>query len=48
MSLWPQQALVLVNDTAETTNDLLTFKNKIISKVQEKFGVILEQEPEIL
>ncbi len=48
MGLWPKQALVFVNEHAENTSDLLTFKNKIVSKVEEKFGVTLEQEPEIL
>lgn len=48
MSTWPAQALVLVNEHAKTTADLLSFKKKIVDKVQEMFGVTLEQEPELL
>ena len=48
MSVWPQQALVLINEKAHTTADLLAFKQKIVAAVQEKFGITLEQEPELL
>jgi len=48
MSTWPTQALVLVNEHAKTTADLLSFKQKIVDKVQELFGLTLEQEPELL
>lgn len=48
MATWPTQSLVLVNEGAHSTADLLKFKQKIVDAVQAKFGVTLEQEPEIL
>ncbi len=48
MALWPKHALVFVNEHAKKTSDLLSFKQKIVAKVQEKFSVTLEQEPELL
>lgn len=48
MGTWPTQPLVLVNEHAKTTADLLKFKQTIVDAVQEKFGVTLEQEPELL
>lgn len=48
MSLWPKHSLVFVNENAKTTADLLAFRQKIANKVQEVFGVTLEQEPELL
>jgi UDP-N-acetylenolpyruvoylglucosamine reductase len=48
MATWEKQALVLVNEHARSTNDLLAFRQKIIFKVDELFGVTLEQEPELL
>jgi len=48
MATWPKQALVLVNEHAKSTADVLAFKQKIIAAVQTKFNIILEQEPELL
>lgn len=48
MATWPAQALVLVNEHAQKTADLLTFRQKILDTVQEKFGITLVQEPELL
>jgi UDP-N-acetylmuramate dehydrogenase len=48
MRTWPKQSLVLVNETARSTADLLAFKQKIIDAVQAKFGITLAQEPEML
>lgn len=48
MATWPKQSLVLVNEKAKSTADLLKFKKKIVDSVQEKFGITLEQEPELL
>lgn len=48
MSTWPRQPLVLVNENAKSTADLLAFKKKIVDAVQEKFGITLVQEPELL
>jgi len=48
MATWPAQALVLVNENARSTADMLAFKQKIVDRVNQIFGVTLEQEPEIL
>jgi len=48
MGTWPAQALVLVNEHAKNTADLLAFKQKIQTKVHQVFGIVLEQEPELL
>ncbi|OGL34906.1 UDP-N-acetylenolpyruvoylglucosamine reductase [Candidatus Saccharibacteria bacterium RIFCSPHIGHO2_12_FULL_47_16b] len=48
MGIWWGSALVMINEHAKTTADLLAFKQKIVSKVYEMFGVMLEQEPELL
>ncbi len=48
MATWPQQALVLVNEKAKQTNDLLKFKQKIVDAVKAQFDVTLQQEPELL
>lgn len=48
MGTWPTQPLVLVNERAVSTANLLAFKQKIVSGVQAKFGITLEQEPELL
>lgn len=48
MGTWPNQPLILVNEHANSTADLLTFKQKIVDAVHAKFGITLEQEPELL
>lgn len=48
MATWPTQALVFVNENAKSTADLLRFKQKVVSKVQEMFGITLVQEPELI
>lgn len=48
MGTWPKQPLVLINEHANTTADLLAFKQQIVDAVKTKFGVTLEQEPELL
>jgi len=48
MATWQNQPLVVVNERARNTGDLLKFRQKIIDAVQAKFGIILEQEPELL
>lgn len=48
MATWAKQPLVLVNESARSTADLLAFKQKIVAAVQAKFGITLEQEPELL
>lgn len=48
MATWKNQSLVLVNEAAKNTQDLLDFKEKIITAVQAKFGITLQQEPELV
>ena len=48
MATWHLQPLVLVNENAQTTQQLLSFKQKIVSAVEQQFGIILEQEPELI
>lgn len=48
MATWKNQALVVVNESAKSTNDLLKFKKIIVTSIQKKFGITLEQEPEII
>jgi UDP-N-acetylmuramate dehydrogenase len=48
MGTWPKQPLVLVNEHAETTAQLLAFKQKIVDSVSQKFGISLVQEPELI
>lgn len=48
MALWPHQNLVFINKHARSTADLLAFKQRIVQKVRELFGISLEQEPEFI
>ena len=48
MATWAKQPLVLVNEHAKSTSDLLAFRDKIITTVEEKFKITLTQEPELL
>lgn len=48
MATWPKQPLVLVNEHASSTAQVLAFRDKIIAAVQQKFNITLEQEPELL
>lgn len=48
MSTWPNQTLVLINEKATKTSDLILFREKIISAVKQKFNITLIQEPELL
>lgn len=48
MATWHLQPLVLVNENATTTANLLQFRDKIVSAVQQRFGITLQQEPELL
>lgn len=48
MKTYEHHALVLVNESAKSYQDLLAFKHDVINTVQTKFGVTLEQEPELL
>lgn len=48
MATWPTQAMVLVNEHAQSTAQLLQFRQKILDAVQQAFHITLEQEPELL
>jgi UDP-N-acetylmuramate dehydrogenase len=48
MATWAKQPLVLVNEHASTSDDLLLFKKKIVDAVHQQFNIVLEQEPELL
>jgi len=48
MATWSQQPLVLINEHAETTAQLKTFKKMIVDAVEAKFRIRLEQEPELI
>jgi UDP-N-acetylmuramate dehydrogenase len=48
IAVWEKQALVFVNEKATSTAQLLAFRDAVIKSVQEKFGITLEQEPELL
>lgn len=48
MATWATQPLVLVNEHAKNTADLLKFKQKIVAAVEAKFKITLRQEPELL
>jgi UDP-N-acetylmuramate dehydrogenase len=45
---WPAQPLVLINEHAQSTAQLLAFKQKVVAAIQRTFQVTLEQEPELL
>ncbi|MBI5357271.1 UDP-N-acetylmuramate dehydrogenase [Candidatus Saccharibacteria bacterium] len=48
MAIWDNQPLVLVNEKAPNTASLLAFRDAIIKRVEERFGVTLQQEPELI
>jgi UDP-N-acetylmuramate dehydrogenase len=48
MYVWDKQPLVLVNEKAPNTASLVAFRDAIIKSVKDKFGVTLEQEPELI
>lgn len=48
ISVYSKNALVLVNNGNATKEDLINAKDEIIKIVQDKFGITLEQEPEII
>jgi len=48
MAIWDKQPLVFVNEKAPNTAALLAFRDAIVARVQEKFGITLQQEPELI
>lgn len=48
LQIYPDNALIVTNLSATSGNDLTAFKSEVITKVQEMFGITLQQEPENL
>lgn len=48
VSVYDKNALVLVNLDNATCEDIISARNEIIKIVNDKFGIVLEQEPEIV
>lgn len=48
LKTYDKQALVIINESAHDAGDLIEFRDEIIAKVHEKFGVTLVQEPELI
>lgn len=48
MATWQAQPLVIINEKAGSTADLLRFRQKIQDAVYRQFGITLVQEPELL
>lgn len=48
MATWPTQPLVFVNEHAQSTAQLLAFRQKVFETIKQKFGITLVQEPELL
>lgn len=48
MAIWPTHSLVPVNEHAQSTAQLLRFRQKILDTIKDHFNITLEQEPELL
>ena len=48
MATWKNQPLVVVNENAKSINDLLEFKDLLVSTVNQKFNIKLEMEPVLI
>ncbi len=48
ISIYNKNALILINNGNATMDDVVKAKNQIIKIIKEKFGIILEQEPEMI
>lgn len=48
MAIWDKQALVFVNEKATKTAQLIAFRDAIVQAVQDKYGITLQQEPELI
>lgn len=48
MGTYSKHALVVVNNSAKSYQDLVDFTDKIVNEVQEQFGITLEREPELI
>jgi UDP-N-acetylmuramate dehydrogenase len=48
VSTYDKNALVLINTNNATAKDIISARDEIVKIVFDKFGIVLEQEPEIL
>jgi UDP-N-acetylmuramate dehydrogenase len=48
LQIYPHNALVVTNISAQSGEDLLLFKSEVVAAVLKMFGITLEQEPETL
>lgn len=48
VSVYDKNALVLVNNGNATKDDVINTRDRIIESIEDKFGITLEQEPEII
>jgi len=48
LATWATQPLVIINEHANSTADLVKFRDKIIKAVYDKFRILLQQEPELV
>lgn len=48
MKIYEKNALVFINESANTYEDLAAFRQEVIDFVANTFGVTLEQEPELI
>ena len=48
MATWKNQPLVVVNEHAKTTSDLLEFRDILTDSVKNKFGIELKMEPVLI
>ena len=48
VGVWPRQALVIVNYGNATGEEVVAFYQKVQQKVQEKFGILLEPEVNVI
>ncbi len=48
ISFYPLQHLVVVNKSAKSTQNLIAFRDMVINRIEEKFGIFLKQEPELI
>ncbi|PIR97879.1 MAG: UDP-N-acetylmuramate dehydrogenase [Candidatus Colwellbacteria bacterium CG10_big_fil_rev_8_21_14_0_10_42_22] len=48
METWPTQNLTLVNKSAKSAEDVIKFRDVIVNKVKDKFGIELEEEVRVI
>ncbi len=48
MKIYEKNALVFINESAKGYDDLAAFRQEIVDKVHDRFGITLEQEPELI